>query len=192
MAEDIDEALDAVGERLRELRREANRTLTDLSGETGISVSTLSRLEQGKRKPTLELLLPLSRAYDVPLDELVAAPATGDPRIHIRPITMRGQTVLPLTRGSVGVGAFKHVLPPGKSRRRPELKRHPGHEWMYVISGRLRLLLGEKAYIVNAGQAVEFGTHTPHWFGNDSDDDGAEFLSIFGAEGQRVHVNDLA
>ena len=60
-------------------------TLAELSGATGISVSTLSRLESGQRKPTLELLLPLARAHRVPLDELVGAPETGDPRVHPRP-----------------------------------------------------------------------------------------------------------
>jgi len=64
--------LDAVGPRLRALRQQRGATLTSVSADTGISVSTLSRLESGGRKPTLELLLALSRAYQVPLDELVA------------------------------------------------------------------------------------------------------------------------
>ena len=50
---------------------------------TGISKSTLSRLETGERRPTLELLLALSHAYRVPLDDLVAAPEEGDPRIRL-------------------------------------------------------------------------------------------------------------
>ena len=63
----------------------AATTLAQLAEATGISVSTLSRLESGRRRPTLELLLPLARAHQVPLDELVGAPATGDPRVHARP-----------------------------------------------------------------------------------------------------------
>lgn len=192
MTHDLEGALAGVGSRLRELRRAARRTLTDLSEATGISVSTLSRLESGKRKPTLELLLPLSQAYEVSLDELVGAPPAGDPRIHIRPMEARGQTILPLSRGSVGVNAFKHVLKPGRSRARPKLGTHPGHEWLYVLRGRLRLVLGSQAYLLGAGEAAEFETRTPHWFGNDSDEEAAEVLSIFGAEGQKVHVNDLA
>src|SRR5690348_1324215 len=54
-------------------------TLEAVSADTGITVSTLSRLESGKRRPTLDLLIPLARAYRVALDQLVAAPATGDP-----------------------------------------------------------------------------------------------------------------
>ena len=75
-----DDVLAGVGPRLRALRQERGATLAGLSAATGISVSTLSRLESGQRRPTLELLLPLARAHQVPLDELVDAPATGDPR----------------------------------------------------------------------------------------------------------------
>ncbi|TDC61909.1 helix-turn-helix domain-containing protein, partial [Streptomyces hainanensis] len=83
MADDeLASVLGGVGARLRALRQEQGGTLAQLSAATGISVSTLSRLESGLRKPTLELLLPLARAYRVPLDELVGAPETADPRIR--------------------------------------------------------------------------------------------------------------
>ena len=78
--------LDAVGPRLRALRRQRETTLAAVAEATGISVSTLSRLESGQRRPTLELLLPLARAYGVQLDDLVGAPPTGDPRVHMRPV----------------------------------------------------------------------------------------------------------
>src|SRR5260221_3639914 len=103
MADDLDEVLTAVGPRLRALRQQHEMTLADLSAATGISVSTLSRLESGQRRPNLELLLPLARAHRVPLDELVGAPATGDPRIHARPFTRNGMSFLPLTRQPGGL-----------------------------------------------------------------------------------------
>ena len=104
-------ALGAVGPRLRALRGRRDATLAELSATTGISVSTLSRLESGDRKPTLELLLPLARAHGVTLDELVDAPPTGDPRIHVRPITRHGRTMVPLTRRPGGIQAYKMVEP---------------------------------------------------------------------------------
>ena len=55
--------LENVGPRLKALRLERGATLGALSRATGISTSTLSRLESGQRKPTLELLLPLARAH---------------------------------------------------------------------------------------------------------------------------------
>jgi transcriptional regulator with XRE-family HTH domain len=188
MAE-LQDVLTAVGPRLRALRRARGSTLARLSEETGISLSTLSRLESGQRKPTLELLLPLAKAYGVPLDELVGAPATGDPRIHPRPITRYGQTWVPLTRYLGGLHAYKQILParPGPADVRPEQGTHEGYEWLYVLSGRLRLALGDRDLVLTAGEAAEFDTRTPHGFGN-AGDRPVEFLSLFGPQGERMHV----
>ncbi|NYT92244.1 helix-turn-helix domain-containing protein [Salinispora sp. H7-4] len=182
---DLNQALDAVGPRLRALRRQRGTTLTDLSAETGVSVSTLSRLESGTRRPTLELLLPLARAHGVTLDELVGAPPTGDPRIHLRPVTRHGMTVLPLTRRVSGIQAFKLIIP--ISKREPDLKTHDGYEWLYVLNGRLRLLLGEHDLVLAPGEAAEFDTRVPHWFGV-AEDQPVEILSLFGQQGERAHL----
>jgi transcriptional regulator with XRE-family HTH domain len=187
MGDDLDRTLDAVGPRLRALRREREITLAALSGQTGISVSTLSRLESGERRPTLELLLPLARAYDVSLDELVDAPPTGDPRVHLRPVTRHGMTMLPLTRRAGGIQAYKLVIPARSRRRQPEPKTHEGYEWLYVLNGRLRVILGEHDLVLVAGEAAEFDTRTPHWFGA-ADNGAVEFLSLFGAQGERAHL----
>ncbi|MFE2724887.1 cupin domain-containing protein [Kitasatospora sp. NPDC059327] len=186
--EDLAAVLTTVGPRLRALRRERGTTLAGLSAATGISLSTLSRLESGQRKPTLELLLPLAREYRVPLDELVGAPATGDPRIHARPFKRAGQTFIPLTRHLGGLHAYKQILPPGYGAG-PDLEPrvHEGHEWVYVLAGRLRLLLGSRDLVLTAGEAAEFDTRTPHAFGN-AGPNAVEFLSLFGAQGERIHV----
>ena len=189
---DYEDVLAEVGPRLRALRQEGEMTLADLSGATGISVSTLSRLEAGQRKPTLELLLPLARAHGVSLDELVDAPPTGDPRIHLRPVEAHGMTMIPLTRQSGGIQAFKMVIPAGRGRRTPHLQTHEGYEWVYVMNGNLRLVLSppgksEHDLVLATGEAAEFDTRTPHWFGA-ADDDAVEFLSLFGKHGERAHL----
>jgi transcriptional regulator with XRE-family HTH domain len=182
-----DDVIAAVGPRLRVLRQERGMTLAGLSESTGISVSTLSRLESGQRRATLELLLPLARAYRVPLDELVGAPQTGDPRVYARPVTRRfGQTILPLSRQAGGLQAFKHVIQAGPVQP-PDPKTHEGYEWLYVLSGRLRLVLGEHDLVLPAGEAAEFDTRVPHWFGS-AEGEAVEFLSIFGPQGERMHV----
>lgn len=180
-------ALDAVGPRLRALRRQRQLTLSELSTTTGISVSTLSRLESGERRPTLELLLPLARVHQVTLDELVGAPETGDPRVHARPVVRRGVTYLPLTRRPGGLQAYKMVYPPGTPAGEPEQQVHEGHEWFYVLSGRLRLLLGSHDLTLGPGEVAEFDTRTPHWFGNPGTTP-LEILSLFGPQGERLHV----
>jgi transcriptional regulator with XRE-family HTH domain len=182
---DLTGALLAVGPRLRELRRQRDATLAELSEATGISVSTLSRLESGQRRPTLELLLPLARAHQVSLDELVDAPETGDPRVQLRPIRRWGMTVIPLTRRPGGLQAFKQVLAPSDAE--PDPRTHEGYEWMYVLSGRVRLVLGEHDVILKPGEVVEFDTHVPHWFANPGPDH-AELLSLYGPQGERMHI----
>ncbi|MEV0947182.1 XRE family transcriptional regulator [Rhodococcus sp. NPDC049939] len=190
MPEDLSQlngVLDAVGPRLKALRRQRGATLSQLSDATGISVSTLSRLESGQRKPTLELMLLLARVHQVPLDELVDAPATGDPRVHLKPIERFGSTIVPLTRRPGGIQAFKHVIPPGSPAGEPRLQTHEGYEWLYVLSGRLRLLLGEHDLILTPGEVAEFDTHVPHCFSNPGPQP-VEILSLFGPQGERAHV----
>ncbi|WP_030606756.1 helix-turn-helix domain-containing protein [Streptomyces sclerotialus] len=187
MDNDLDQALEAVGPRLRALRRQREITLADLSETTGISVSTLSRLESGARRPNLELLLPLAKAHGVTLDELVDAPPTGDPRIHLRPVTHHGMTMLPLTRRAGGIQAYKLVIPADSARREPDPKTHEGYEWLYVLNGRLRVVLGEHDLVLAPGEAAEFDTRVPHWFGS-ADEEPVEFLSLFGKQGERAHL----
>jgi transcriptional regulator with XRE-family HTH domain len=187
VADELGEVLTAVGPRLRALRHERGLTLAELAETTGISTSTLSRLESGGRRPTLELLLPLARAHRVPLDELVGAPATGDPRVHPRPIRRGGAVILPLSRQAGGLQAFKHVVPPARGHVLPDQRAHEGYEWLYVLSGRLRLVLGDRDLVLAGGEAAEFDTRVPHWFGN-AGPDVLEFLSLFGAQGERMHV----
>ncbi|WP_040833345.1 helix-turn-helix domain-containing protein [Nocardia brevicatena] len=187
MIQDFGEVIDAVGPRLRELRRRGGMTLSALSGLTGIPVSTLSRLESGQRKPTLELLLPLAKAHHVPLDELVDAPETGDPRVHPRPVTRHGQTYIPLTRKPGGLQAYKQILSGRRVDREPDLRTHEGYHWLYVLNGRLRLILGDRDMVLTPGEVAEFDTHLPHWFGN-ADEHPVEYLSIYGPQGERFHI----
>jgi quercetin dioxygenase-like cupin family protein len=148
-------------------------------------VSTLSRLESGQRRPTLELLLPLARAHGVPIDELVGAPPTGDPRVHMRPVSRDGMTLIPLTRRPGGVQAYKLIIP-GR-RGSPEPQTHEGYEWLYVLDGELRLVLGDQDLVLRPGEAAEFDTRVPHWFGG-AGGRPVELLSLFGRQGERAHL----
>ncbi|MDT0305721.1 XRE family transcriptional regulator [Streptomyces sp. DSM 44917] len=181
----IPEVLRQVGPRLRRLRVERGVTLAGLAEATGISKSTLSRLESGRRRPALDLLLPIAQAHQVPLDELVGAPEAGDPRVRIAPREIHGMTVLPLTRAAGPIQAFKMVIPPRPEP--PEPRVHEGYEWLYVLSGRLRLILAEHDLVLRAGEAAEFDTRLPHWFAS-ADEHPVEVLSLFGRQGERMHV----
>ncbi|SOD61215.1 transcriptional regulator, XRE family with cupin sensor [Streptomyces zhaozhouensis] len=182
-----EDVLDAVGPRLRALRRDRGITLADLAATTGVSESTLSRLESGQRRASLELLLPLARIYDVPLDDLVGAPRSGDPRVHLKPIRRFGMTFVPLSRRPGGVHAFKMIIPAQPAPLEPTPQTHEGFEWLYVLSGRLRLVTGERDLTLPPGEAAEFDTSLPHWLGS-ADGGVVELLILFGLQGVRAHV----
>jgi transcriptional regulator with XRE-family HTH domain len=172
---------------LRELRHLREVTLAELAESTGISESTLSRLETGERRPTLKLLLPLARTHRVSLDELVGAPETGDPRTHFRRYRRNGMTVIPLSRRVGGVQAAKMIIPANLRTADPEPRSHDGHGWCYVLNGRLRFVLGDQDLVLTAGEAAEFDMHVPHWMGN-ADDHAVELLVLFGPQGERARL----
>lgn len=177
--------LEQIPIRLRKLRTLRNLSLADLSKATGISKSTLSRLETGQRKPTLELLLPLATALAVPMDELIHAPLLIDPRI-IQERQQAGQrTYIPLSRSQGEPKAYKLTIP--ASETEPHVRTHSGHEWLYVLSGKLRLILGKYDLVLKPGEVAEFDTQHPHWFGSTGSGP-VEIISMFGKDGERIHI----
>lgn len=187
MVSEIESVLGQVGPRLRRLRQRRGLTLARLSERSGISESTLSRLESGQRRPTLQLLLPLAEAFAVPLDDLVGAPRTGDPRVHLKPVVHQGLTFIPLNRRAGGIHAFKMLIPSGRMPDKPEPRTHEGSEWLYVLEGRLRLLVAEGNVVVGPGEAAEFDTAQPHALGS-ADGNPVELLILFSQDGELAHL----
>jgi transcriptional regulator with XRE-family HTH domain len=184
------DGLTGIGVRLRAIREARGLTLRAVGEASGISISTLSRLESGTRRAQLDLLLPLARIYRLPLDDLVGAPALGDPRIHPRPRVRDGVVTMPLSGGTGSWEAFKQVHPPTPESPIRQWV-HPGWDWIYVISGRMRLLLADDDLIVEAGEAAEFDTHVPHGFGNPGPGV-LEVLCLFNPDGARLHTRASA
>ena len=187
-----DEPVDArVRRRLRELRTEQGLTLQQVAERARIDISTLSRLESGKRRLAIDHIPALAAALGVRADDLLGAAPAQDPRVRGKPRRFQGMTMWPLTHRSPagGLHAFKvHI---SARRRKPPpvatLPVHEGHDWMYVVAGRLRLILGTDDLIIEAGEAVEFTTWTPHWFG--AVDGPVEVILIVGPHGERVHLH---
>lgn len=181
----IETELGLIAPRLRQVRNKKNITLDELAKVTGISKSTLSRLESGQRKPSLELLLPVVTALSVTLDEIVTAPRIEDPRVQQKSVRSDGRVFTPLSEHNAEPQAFKITIP--ATDRDPNLRTHGGYEWIYVLSGRLRMVLGEHDIIMGAGEAAEFDTKNPHWFGS-AGNGSVEILSMFGKQGARIHL----
>lgn len=184
---DLDRVLDGVAPRLRELRTRRGLTLAELAEETGISASTLSRLESGGRRPTLDLLIRLAAVYRASLDDLVGAPQIADPRVHPKPFHRDGKAIIPLTRSNPDVHAYKMVLPGHPPEAPVEQRAHEGYDWVYVLSGRVRLALGDDEIVLEAGEAAEFDTRVPHGTASASLEP-AEILNLLSAQGERVHL----
>ncbi len=183
----LDIMLALVGPRLRDLRGRRELKLSDVAAATGISVSTLSRLESGLRRPTLDLLVPLAQLYQVPLDDVVGTPPTGDPRIHPQPIRRHGRIYLPLTGTTAPVQAFKVVIPARRAGQRPRLATHEGYEWLYVLSGRIDLVIDDQITSLDEGEAAEFDTRRRHAIRNGGSHP-AEILTLFSHHGEHIHV----
>ncbi|OBA72689.1 MULTISPECIES: helix-turn-helix domain-containing protein [Gordonia] len=178
---DVTAILDAIGPRLRRLRQQRRLSLETVANDAGLTASTLSRLEVGKRRPTLDLLIPLAGVYRVSLDQLIAPPPSGDPRVHLTPFRHdTGSVVIPLTGYPGRIQVFKQVL----SARAPKLVTHPGYEWLYVLAGTLRVIVAERDEILTAGEVAEFDTAEPHWFGP-ADNSTVEILHLFGPHGDQ-------
>lgn len=178
-----------VRRRLRELRTERGLTLEQVGALANIDVSTLSRLESGKRRLALDHIAPLAAALGVSSDELLAVRPRQDPRVREPRRKSKGVTYWPLTRRgpAAGLHTFKLVIDPARREPPAELPVHEGHDWLFVLSGRLRLLLGEEDLVIEPGEAVEFSTWTPHWFG--VVEEPVELIAIFGQQGERIHLH---
>lgn len=182
---ELDDIDQVVRTRLRSLRNTLGLSLDELSARTNLSPSTISRVETGKRTISLDVLLPLARALQVDLDTLLGVSNDEDVVIRPSPSTSGGRTSWMLSRPTGSTIAIKMRLEP--TSRSGEQRVHPGHDWFFVLEGRVRLALGDRSIMVEAGEAAEFSTMTPHAF--EAVDGVAELIMIFDGDGHRAHVH---
>jgi transcriptional regulator with XRE-family HTH domain len=185
---DLNEIEQVVRTRLRSLRNTLGLSLDDLAARANLSASTISRVETGKRTISLDVLLPLASALHVDLDSLLDVHSDDDVVIRPVPSSSDGRTTWMLSRPTGNTIAIKMRLEP--TEQMPEQRVHPGHDWFFVVEGRVRLQLGDREVIVEAGEAAEFATMTPH--ATAALDGPAEIIMIFDRDGQRAHVHHEA
>ncbi|MEO7573555.1 MAG: XRE family transcriptional regulator [Acidimicrobiales bacterium] len=171
--------------RLRSLRQTLGLSLDELAARTHLSPSTISRVETGKRTISLDVLVPLATALQVDLDQLLDVRSDDDVIIRPTPTGSGQRTTWMLSRPTGRTIAMKMRLEP--TLRAPEPQVHPGHDWFYVIAGRVRLSLGDREITVETGDAAEFATMTPHAIA--AIDGPAELIMIFDRDGQRAHTH---
>lgn len=182
---DADDIEHVVRSRLRSLRITLGLSLDELASRANLSASTISRIETGKRTISLDVLLPLAEALQIGIDALLDVHSDDDVVIRPTPSGAGGRTTWMLSRPTGNTLAVKVRLEP--TTRAPAQRVHPGHDWFFVLEGRVRLRLGERDIIVETGEAAEFVTMTPHSFA--AVDAPAELIMIFDRDGHRAHVH---
>lgn len=182
--------LDAViRHRIRGLRLARGWSLDALAARCYLSPSSLSRIETGHRRIALDQLVPIAKALDTTLDQLVESGDEEDVVIRPEPEHMRGMTtwLLSSERTLHGVTVAKMRITPERPTGAAQMGVHPGREWFTVLSGTARLQLGERVILVEAGHAAEFSTMVPHTIG--AHEGPVEIISIFDHDGERVHLH---
>ncbi|GGL11244.1 helix-turn-helix domain-containing protein [Mangrovihabitans endophyticus] len=181
---------DVVRARIRALRVARSWSLDDLAQRCFVSPSSLSRIETGHRRLSLDQLTAIARALDTSLDELLASPdAADDVVIRPRHDPVRGRTMWTLDHepGPDGMTVARLRVTRPVSRGADALRVHPGKDWFTVLSGTIELVLGERHILIETGQAATFSTMIPHAFGAHGGP--AEVLAILDHSGQRTHLH---
>lgn len=172
--------------RLKARRAERGLTLEALGREAGMSASLLSRLESGARRLSIDHLAALARALEVSVDELLVDPTPADPRIQAVAHTSDDGTTYWALSSSTAPGtprAFKVRM--RRTEATPAV--HPGRDWLFVLSGRLRLQIDDHVHVLGPGEAAEFSTERPHALS--AVDGPVEMLTLFGPAGEGVHLH---
>jgi transcriptional regulator with XRE-family HTH domain len=177
--------------RLTMLRRERGLTLTAVAKDIGVTLSTLSRLESGHRRATLELLVPLARTYGVSLDELVGLRSSADADHEGQVVRTDDMIAWRLSRSPGQPMALKIVYPATRATPPDPLPNHEGHYWVYVLAGRLRLIVADLDTVLHQGRCAEIDTRLPHWTGSTGDGP-VELLALYGRQGERAHLHTWA
>lgn len=178
---------EVVRTRLRSLRQSLGLSLDDLAAKTNLGASTISRIETGRRTIGLDVLVPLARALQVDLDSLLDVDDDDDVVIRPTPDDSHGYTTWMLSRPTGNTRAMKMRFEPTSDMPMPQV--HPGHDWFFVLEGRIRLRLGDRELVVETGEAAEFATMTPHAIA--AIDQAAEVIMIFDRDGHRAHTHHV-
>jgi len=179
-----DQDLDGlVRKRIRALRVAQGWSLEDLASRAHLSQSSLSRIENGRRRLALDQLVTLARALDTTLDQLVETAAddiVSSPMIDSAHGSMRW-----LVKGDPGMSVVRQRLTAPPPENPARMRAHPGREWLVVLSGAAILMLGQRRFRVETHQAAEFPTMMPHAIGAAGGP--CEILGIFDRDARRGH-----
>jgi len=155
-----------IGARLRRLRAERGWRLEDLAERTGLSKAYLSRLESEERQPSLGALSGVARAYGVSFSSLFEPEPEAGNRAIVRAadnLVQRGRAPLYTNLSSKSwTFSMQPLRIIASAEHEEDVVYHEGEQWLYVLSGRLRLKLRDEEYVPEPGDAAHFDAEAPH------------------------------
>jgi quercetin dioxygenase-like cupin family protein/DNA-binding XRE family transcriptional regulator len=177
MTVQLDEALAAIGAKVRQLRKQENLSLEELSQRAGVSATAIHKLERNGMVPTIATLMKLAMAFNRPVSYFVDE--DGVPPSVSLVKADEGKPVLTSKRGLRlrGIsgpygsfhlaGAMAEVEPGADSG--PKEMEHPGEELVYLLEGTLVFRVGGEELTLRPGDALQFRTDRPHRWRNPGD-----------------------
>jgi transcriptional regulator with XRE-family HTH domain len=175
MAHDsVNEAVSAIGPRVRKLRLERAYSLQELGRRAGLSAAAIHKIEGNSMTPTITTLLKLATALNKSVSYFVDEGDSPRPvevvrRDERRPVTTFKEG---LTLASISgryapfflAGAEAEVQPHADSG--PEPMEHPGEELVLVTKGTLEFTVDGETYRLRTGDSIHFRTNRPHAWRN--------------------------
>ena len=166
----------AVGEKLRALRLKKSMGLVQLGKHTGLSPAMLSKLENGKLFPTIPTLLRIAMVFSVGLDYFF----TDESKRHVVAIVRKRDRIrFPERPGSSDVSYWFESLDFAANERKlnafladfqsagaekQRLHQHPGVEFLYMIRGKIELVIASDTHTLGAGDAIYFDSSVRHGY----------------------------
>ena len=167
MSNPIDAQLADFSTRLRSLRSGREWTLEELAERSGLSKTFLSRLEAGERQPSIAAVLTLANCFGVPVGSMFESVEPRSACVIVRGTDAASRSSDGLTYASLSSTARFTNLQPMRitvshRRRGDERFQHEGEEWLYVLSGRLQVAVGDAAHELKPGDTAHFDSRQPH------------------------------
>lgn len=162
----------SIGKKIKELRNRNGLTQQELADRTELTKGYISQLERGQVAPSVVTLLDLieclgttaAEFFHEAEEEQVVFSEEG----FFEKIDEGGNSIQWIVPT-----AQKNQMEPLLVALQPHQKLeedlpHEGEEFGFVISGRIRLHLGEQVYVVKAGESFYYPANRPHQIENSS------------------------
>jgi transcriptional regulator with XRE-family HTH domain len=172
-----------VGGRLRELRIERDLSIRALAEKSGLSINTLSLIENSKSSPSVSTLQLIAIALEEPITAFFETEMPKSSIVHIKANSRRRAVFEHGTLEDLGVGLTDRAVEPFVVRLEsfahsgPTPIVHTGYEFVFCLAGRIAYTIEEQTYLLEPGDSLLFESHLPHRWQN-FEETSSQFLLV--------------